>query len=172
MLALKGLIGEAKLNQVLRTLADRYRNSDEFEVTTLDFLDELYKVTPVAYHVLIDDWFKRVITYDLAIGETSYQELDNGQYEITLEVISNRFETNESGESLAIDVNEPISIGLFTEHPSEVSNETPILYLQPHQINQGKLEFKIVVDELPNYVSVDPYGTRNDENLIDNIVRL
>ena len=35
MLALRGLIGEQKLNQVLKILADKYRNQDEIDATSL-----------------------------------------------------------------------------------------------------------------------------------------
>ena len=75
MTALRDLIGEETRNSAIRKLADKYRDKVELEVTTLEFLNELYMVTPQEYHVLIDDWFKKVITYDLSIEDSSYKLL-------------------------------------------------------------------------------------------------
>ena len=118
------------------------------------------------------DWFKRVITYDLSAEEASYTKLENGTFEITLKVNAKRFETNESGAEVEILINEPISIGLFSSHPSQVSGNESILYLKPHQITQEKMEIKIIVDSLPKFVAIDPFGTRSDPNMNNNVLRL
>jgi len=172
MLALRDLIGEETLNHVLRKLADNHRDKTEFDVQSLEFLAELYQITPNEYHVLIDDWFKRVITYDLSAEEASYTELENGTFEITLNINAKRFETNENGAEVEISINEPISIGLFSTHPSQVSGNESIIYLKSHQITQKKMDLKIIVDRLPKYVAIDPFGTRSDPNLNNNVLRL
>jgi len=173
MLALRDLLGEEKLNSVLRSITDRHRHEfDEFNITTLDFIEELYQVTPSTQHALIDDWFKRVITYDLSVENRKYKQLKNGKFEISLQVLSKRFETQSDGSSKAISINEPIAIGFFSKHPSSVNKENEILYLKPHQIIKESMEIKIVLDKLPEYVSIDPYGTRCDEDFLNNVVRL
>ena len=52
MLALRDLIGEDQVNLVLKTITDRhrYRNSNKLEANTIEFLDEIYKVTPTHQH--------------------------------------------------------------------------------------------------------------------------
>ena len=171
MLSLKDVLGEAKLNSVLRTLIDRYRTNTEAQISTLDFLNELYIVAP-EYRTLIDDWFKKVITYDLSITDKSYKKLANNTYEVSLKVKAKRFKTLDKGEVISIDINEPIRIGLFDKHPKAITKEDSILYLKPHLINKETMEFKIIVNELPKYISIDPYGTRSDENIIDNVIKL
>ena len=172
MIALRDLVGEKKLNKVLRSIADRYRGDVEFSATSLELLDELYKVSPDENHVLIDDWFKRVITYDLSVADVSYRELDNGKFELTVIVNAKRFETQKNGEATPIDINEPIQIGLFEKHPSLMGKGGGTIYLQPHQISEHGQEIKVIVDELPNFVSIDPYGTRVEENMYDNVKML
>jgi ABC-type transport system involved in multi-copper enzyme maturation permease subunit len=172
MIALRDLIGEDTLNLVLRTIADRYRDDIQFSATSLEFLEELYKVSPQEHHVLIDDWIKRVITYDLSVEDVSHRELDNGKFELTMTVNAKRFEMQESGETTPIGINEPIQIGLFEKHPSLIGKDGGTIYLQPHQISEDGQEVKVIVDELPNYVSIDPYGTRVDENMYDNVKML
>ncbi|WP_299243629.1 M1 family aminopeptidase [uncultured Aquimarina sp.] len=172
MLALKELIGAEKIDAILQKIVSQYRNKEELEVVTLDFLKEVYQVTPAKYHTLVDDWFKRIITYDLSVEGTSYKELSNGQFEVVLDVVTKRFETKKQGEDAAISLDEPIQIGLFTKHPKEVGVGEQILYLEPHNFDNETSQIKIIVNELPVYVSIDPYGTRLDKNRIDNITRL
>ncbi|WKK64580.1 ABC transporter permease/M1 family aminopeptidase [Lutimonas zeaxanthinifaciens] len=172
MLALRDLIGEDQVNQVLKIMTDKYRNINQFELTTVEFLDEIYKVTPIKYHSLIDDWFKKVIIYDLAIDDSSYKKIDDGTYEISVNIKAKRFETKSSGEIEQIAINEPIKIGLFSTHPASVKDESSILYYESSNIHKQDTVVKIVVNELPKYISIDPYGTRSDENLTNNLFDL
>jgi len=171
MMALRDLIGEDKVNQVLKILTDRYRNFNKLEVNTIELLDEIYKVTPKEYHALVDDWFKKVITYDLGIEKSSYKELANGTYEISVKVKAKRFETLDSGEIKQISINEPIKIGVFNIHPSNLKDDNSILYYKSNTINKEEATFKIIVNKLPKYISIDPFGTRSDENFTDNTFR-
>jgi hypothetical protein len=169
MLALRDLIGEEKLNSVLKDITEANRYKNKLEVTTIDFLNALYKVTSEDKHHLIDDWFKKVITYDLKVDEASYKKLADGTFEVSATINSNRFETLDSGETKEIDLNEPIKIGIFTTHPSKVKDDTTVLYYESNTIRKGIQEFKIIVKEKPSFIAIDPYGTRSDENLVDNI---
>jgi hypothetical protein len=167
MSAIKELIGEKKLNKVLKKLVDDYQNKPV--ATTLNLIEELYKVTPKEHHKLINDWFKKVITYDLEIDEeSSYKELSNGTFEVTVKVKAKRFRTLSTGRVEQISIDEPIRIGVFTEHPSNVKDDSSILYYESNTFNTELTEIKIIVKEKPNYISIDPYGTRSDENLVDN----
>lgn len=172
MMALRDLIGEKQVNYVLKTITDNHRNINKLEANSVEFLDELYKVTPQEHHILIDDWFKKVITYDLSAEDSSYKSLKNGTFEVTVKVKAKRFETMDSGEMKQISINEPIKIGVFVKHPSFISKEDTIPYLESHQINKETMELKIIVDQLPKYIAIDPYGTHSDENFVNNIVDL
>ena len=170
--ALRDLIGEETINSVLKILMKKHRDQVDLDLTTLEFLSELYKVSPVQYHELINDWFKRVITYDLSIEESSYMALANGTYEITAKVKANRFETTGKEETSRIDINEPIKVGVFTEHPSDLKNDSGILYYESIIIDKEVSIIKIIVKELPKYIAIDPYGTRSDENFTNNLFDL
>ncbi len=172
LLALRDLIGEKQVNKVLKTITDKHRVINKLEANTVELLEEIYKVTPEHQHILVDDWFKRVITYDIGIEESSSKELANGTYEITVKVKTKRFETLDSGEIKQISIDEPIKIGIFTTHPSSVEDDSAILYYTSNQFNKEMTEIKIIVKEKPRYISIDPFGTRSDENLVDNISRL
>ncbi len=172
MLALKDLIGEDQINNIMKTLTDKYRSINKLEITSIEFLEEVYKHTPKEQHELVNDWFKKVITYDLGIEENiSYTALDNGSFEVTIQVKAKRFETVTEGGIQPIKIDEPIKIGVFTKHPSLVKSKTSLLHYQSHRINKEITEIKIIVHDKPAYISIDPYGTRSDQNLADNVMK-
>lgn len=172
MLALRDLLGEETVNSVLKTLIDKYGNKEQFELTSLLFLDELYNVSTPAQCALINDWFKKVITYDLSLEGAEVTALDNGKYEVAIQVSTKRFEANEEGEDEPIAINEPIVIGIFSEHPSTIKDESNILYLKPSHFDSTTSTISITVDELPKFVSIDPYSSRLDEDFVDNMKEL
>jgi len=166
MNAIREQIGEKQLNTALKRLVTKYRNEET--VTSLHFLEELYEVTPKEKHTLIDDWIKRVITYDLSIKEATYKKLNDNTYEVRLMLFVKRYQTN-NGKEDEIEINEPIQFGIFRAHPTDiidVTNET--LYLQSHTVNEKEKEYTFIVNEIPKYISVDPYFTKLDRNTSDN----
>jgi aminopeptidase N len=168
MIALRDLIGEETLNKAIRKFVDKYRGKVKLEVTSIEFLNEIYKVTPSKDHTLIDDWFKRVITYDLVIDDVKITNTIDGRFSIEIDIISKRFETLNDGSTKPIQIDEYIQIGVFSKHPKQFRlGDTPI-YLNNHHFDKEKSRITLILDEKPNYISIDPYGTRSDENLSDN----
>jgi hypothetical protein len=172
MTAIRDLIGEQTLNKVIEKLVAKQRDKVKLEVTTLEFLNGLYMVTEPKYHVLIDDWFKKVITYDLSIEKSSYKLLSDGTYEVSVMVKSKRFSTSDIGEMIPIAIKEPIKLGVFAEHPSNTKDESSMLYYESNQFSKELTELKFIVNKKPKYIAIDPFGTRSDENFSDNIMEL
>ncbi|MCX2744136.1 M1 family aminopeptidase [Mangrovivirga sp. M17] len=168
LMAVRELIGEEKMNKVMRMLIDRYHETDELKLTSLELIKELYKITPDTYHELINDWFKRIVRYDLSIDNVDITKTDNGKFRVAIKIKSDRYQLNGSGEEIKIDLNEPIPIGLFNGHPSTVKSDNDIIYYQAVDLKQGVQEIVIEVDEKPEYVVIDPYITRSDNNIYDN----
>jgi len=129
-------------------------------------------VAPKEYHRLITEWFKKVITYDLKVETASFQKLKNGRYEITIDILARRFETLKNGEIAEIPFNEPIEIGVFAKHPRQMDSDGDILYLKQNKVGKEHQLLKIIVGTKPRYIAVDPFGTRLDENRVDNITEL
>ncbi len=167
---LRSLIGEDQVNKALQNVLEKHHQTSE--VTSLDFLKELYAITPKNYHTLLEDWFKKVIVYDLRIINSTYKKLQDNTYEIEIITEAKRTRMLESGEEISIGIDEPIEIGLFTKHPNDFKLGDVPIYLKKHSITTGKQTFKIIVDTLPTYIGVDPFLTRLDESRIDNVKTL
>lgn len=164
--AIRELIGETALNRALKNLISKH-NIDA-TATSLNFLEELYKVSSKENHKLIDDWVKRIITYDLSIKTATYKKLKNNTYEVKVIVAAQRYLTNKNGKEDKININELINIAVYNSHPKDFTeNET--LYLKSHRINGEEIEFNCIVNEIPKYISIDPHFTRLDRTISDNI---
>lgn len=167
--SLRDLMGEEKLNATLRKLLEKFTRSTKHQVHILDFIDELYAVTPPEHHTLIDDWMKQIIRYELSVDGIQYKRLDNGQYEISAAILAKRFKTLPSGKEIAININEPIKIGCFNKHPKSIGKTDKIPYLEPHCIQDTLTTIKLTLDSLPRYITVDPFLTRPDRNYANNL---
>ena len=166
--AIRELIGEKMLNKALKNLVSKYNKGAT--ATSLNFLEELYLVTSKENRNLIDDWIKRVVTYNLSIKNASYKKLKNNTYEITATIFAIRFQTNSNGKEDEININELITIGVFKSDPKAFINEkAETLYLKSHQINKKEMKFSFIVNEIPKYINIDPYFTRLDRTISDNI---
>ena len=169
LLAISDLVGEEKLNVVLRKLIECYAQTTTYEVHTLHFLEELYKVTPEDYHQLIDEWMKQLIRYELKVEHTKYHQLENGKYKLTATISAKRFKTLPSGKEVVIGIDEPLKIGVFNQHPRDIEKTEEILFLKDYQIKDTLTEISLTLDTLPQYISIDPFLTRADRNYADNI---
>ncbi|SEB45123.1 ABC-type transport system involved in multi-copper enzyme maturation, permease component [Tenacibaculum sp. MAR_2009_124] len=169
--AVKELIGTEMLNKSIKTLLDTHKNETKPSVTSHDLIKAMYATTPEKYHKLIDDWFKRIITYDLTIEKVESKKLKSNEFETTLIIKAKRFEEQVGGNMLEIDIDEPIQIGVFNDHPS-IATTKDVLHLEHHLMNKSRQEIKIVTKEKPFCVAIDPYGTRVEERRVDNIKNL
>ncbi len=168
LMALRDLMGEEKLNAIIKTVTDRHRGQYRQSLTSLEFLNEVYKVTPPAQHALIDDWFKRVITYDLSVKDPKVTPLKDGRYEVSFTLKAQRLETQKDGSTKPIAINEPLMMGVFSKHPSDLRKGDKAFYLQTYHITQKETFIKFVLQERPGFVGVDPFGVQVDRDLGDN----
>jgi hypothetical protein len=166
--AIKELLGEKTLNNALKQLIEKHQY--KLSAITDDLLTTLMAVTKKQHKPLIQDWLTKVIEYDLAINKSIVNKLNDGRFEVEIELQALRLATNASGEVSEIAINEAINIALFNEHP-DLENTEP-LYFASHHINPAKTKIKLIVDEQPSFVMIDPNYTRLDKNLSDNIAKL
>ncbi len=168
MYAVKELIGEAALNKALKNLIDKYAYPQE-PATVNELLTELYAVTPPTQHELLNDWFKKIVTYDVSVEQADYKELDNGTYEVTITLKAEKWEEDGFGSKEKAEFSLPVKIGIFN---GDRFKEQHILYLKDQFIDAEITELSFIVEDKPTLVGIDPHHVLLDKNVSNNLKAL
>jgi hypothetical protein len=113
---------------------------------------------------LVDEWFKEITLYDNRLKEASYKELDNGKFEVTLNIESTKIKADSTGGETKTPINDWIDIGLFAD-----SDEKDLMYQKRVKFDQPEMQFTIIVDSLPAKAGIDPRHILIDRVYDDNI---
>ncbi|MFK7981312.1 MAG: M1 family aminopeptidase [Saprospiraceae bacterium] len=179
--AMSDYLGEDKFNGILSSYIDSVAFQEAPYTTSLEFVGMIAAATPDSLKYLIKDMFETITLYNNKVMKTESEELDNGQYKVTIDYHARKYRTNEKGRRVYADegmegyfeLNEKqdtvkslpladyIEIGVFGEDDKE-------LYLQKHKITNIFGSVEIIVDEAPEEVGIDPYNklidTQGDDN--------
>ncbi len=187
--ALSDYLGEDVLNGALR----RYIRSTQFQeapyTTSIEMVDEIRAVTPDSMQYLIKDMFETITLYKNRVVDVSSTELDNGKYAVEFTFEVTKYRNNDQGkryfsdnkmDSLSYqseDMRKPIyslpledyiDIGVFGEETVDDKSKEVELYLQRHKITEINNTVKIIVNQKPKEVGVDPFNKLIDTNSDDN----
>lgn len=171
MNAIRDLLGEDSLNQALRYLFDHHAYPNP-KASIADFEEQLFQLASPDQRQLLADWLSKVVIYDNKILSSSYQPLQPGGYEIRLQVEVHKMELKADGKLAEIPMEENVNIGLFQLHPDELVQFSEKDRYEKHALKTGRQEIRFQVQELPAYISLDPYLHLPDKNIYDNTVQL
>jgi ABC-2 type transport system permease protein len=180
--ALSDYLGEERFHEVLKTFIAQTKYQKPY-TTSIELVNLIENALPDSLKYLIEDMFYTVTLYDNAVDNAQFKKLDNGKYEVKIDVQARKFRIegkgkrnykNEEGESIKYqsdDLTSPIlSLPLADYIEIGIKNEKgEYLYLNKHQFQQIKNTITIVVDELPKSVGIDPLHKLVDVKSWDNL---
>ena len=162
--ALQDYIGEDKVNLAMKNFLEEYRYKKPPYPTSLDFLRHLEPQVPDSLNYVITDWFKEITLYDNRLKEANYKVLDNGKYEVTLEIESSKIKSDSLGNETQTSINDWIDVGFFMDDAEEQ------LYSQKRmKFNKEKSTIIMQLDSLPAKAAIDPRHILIDRVYKDNI---
>ncbi len=163
MYALQDYLGEETVNKSLANFIRRVGYQDPPYTCSLEYLEELRKVTPADKQYLIQDLFETITLYDLRAIEASAVKSGTGEYEVTLKVKTRKLRSGELGEETEVTLSEPIEIGIY-------GKDDKVIYLEKKLIKGGESEHKFTVKELPLKAGIDPVNKLIDRKPDDNVI--
>lgn len=95
-------------------------------------------------------------------------KLDNGKYEVTIQVSSGKLKADGQGKETEVALNDWMDIGAFAR-PEGQRKYGKTLYRKRVKIDQPKNTFTFIVDEKPDKAGIDPFRLLIDRNPEDNI---
>jgi hypothetical protein len=164
LMATRDLLGEQRVNGLLRELVEKEKGQPEFRLTSADLVNGLKEMAGPEEKGLLEQWLEQIVVYDIALETVTVREEQDGGF-----LIQGRFEASKTGGNSAEISCEPLPLGVFTVAPREVRDTAQILHWGNYAPGE---DFELRVTERPFYLSVDPYGTRTEQVRHDNTVRL
>lgn len=161
--ALSNYLGEELLNQTLKAYVDQVRFQEAPYTTSVELVDALKKVTPDSLQYLIEDLFETITLYDNKVKDVEITPLKNGQYQVDMTLLVNKYQTDGFGEIIdaALPLADYIDVGIFGEEGQE-------LYLRKHKFTQANTTLTIIVDQKPVAAGIDPFHVLIDREVGDN----
>ena len=113
---------------------------------------------------LITDWFKEITLYDNRLKEANYKKLDNGKYEVTLEIESSKIKSDSLGNETKTAINDWIDVGAFAD-----DDEENLIFEKRVKFNKAEMTFVFEIDSIPSKLAIDPRHLLIDRVYDDNI---
>ncbi|NRD23291.1 hypothetical protein HNV10_08560 [Winogradskyella litoriviva] len=162
--ALQDYIGEAKVNLAMKNFLEEYRYKKPPYPTSLDFIRHLEPQVPDSLKYLVTDWFKEITLYDNRLKEANYKKLDNGKYEVTLEIESSKIKSDSLGNETKANINDWIDVGFFMD-----DDEERLFSQKRIKFNKESTSITMQLDSLPVKAAIDPRHILIDRVYKDNI---
>jgi aminopeptidase N len=167
---LKDSVGEETVNRSLRRLLARYAFHGAPYASASDFVKILREESPPEAQDLITDLFERITLYDMKALDAHAKRLPDGRYAVRFTVLGRKLYADGLGVETEAPLSEPFEVGAFTVEPGKKGfTAQAVLDLERHPLVSGSQEVRLIVNEPPKWVGVDPYNKRIDRNSDDNL---
>ncbi|WP_338770656.1 M1 family aminopeptidase [Massilia sp. METH4] len=163
MYQLQDLVGEDRVNEVLRGLLKQhaYRGDPYPSVTAL--VDGLRAVVPPDRAYLIDDLFNAIVLYDNRALAATVQRRKDGRYEVRLTVHAAKLRADEQGAEREVPLGDLIDIGVDDKDGKPLLRERRL-------IERRETSFTLVVNGRPARAGIDPDNKLIDRKPDDNMI--
>jgi ABC-2 type transport system permease protein len=181
-------LGEKDFNNILKGYISEVAFQEPPYTTSIEFVDHIRRATPDSLQYLIKDMFETITLYNNRVNKVSSTELPNGKYEVEIDFNVAKYRTDNKGKRVyedtpgktlttgtdkkavkSLPLNDYVEVGIFGEKTKkgihEYDNE---IYLQRYKIDKIKNKVKIIVNQKPVEVGVDPYNKLIDTDSNDN----
>jgi hypothetical protein len=150
----KEMIGEQNVNKALQSLINDHALKEPPYATSMNALRAFKKVTPDSLQYLISDLFENITLFSNRIESANYKKINN-EYEVTLNVITEKYLADSLGKEKVIPVNDYMDVLIFGEKKSNSDAEN-ILFKKRIKIQGRENKFTFRVKELPLKAGLDP----------------
>jgi ABC-type transport system involved in multi-copper enzyme maturation permease subunit len=165
MYALQDLIGEDKVNGVLRKLRDETAYQGPPYPNATRFVQLLREAVPAEQQYVVDDWFESIVLYDNRAVKASAKAIDGGRWEVTLSTLTKKLRADELGKEQEVPFDDFIEIGVLSANDE-------IIKLEKRRIHQEQNSFTLVVSEKPGKAGIDPMNKLIDRKPKDNVLKV
>ncbi|HAT30048.1 MAG TPA: hypothetical protein DCW29_04115 [Janthinobacterium sp.] len=163
MYQLQDVLGEDKINGVLRELLARHAHAGAPYPSVTVLIDALRKITPAPQAYLIDDLFNAIVLYENHAVSASAHKRADGKYEVSLSVHASKVRAGELGEEKEVPLKDWIDIGIDDKDGNSLLRERRL-------IDKKDRSFTLLVSGKPARAGIDPDNKLIDRKPDDNMM--
>lgn len=168
MYALKDYLGEDVMNSILSEFIDDHGFKGPPYPTTKDLIAKIRQAAGPEHQSLITDLFEKIVLFDLRAEDSEFRELEDGSFEVTINVSAKKFEADGEGQETEVTVDSLLDIAVLGE--KDPDTEIPeVLLVEKRRVVSGDQSFVITVTEKPVSIGIDPFNKMIDRNPEDNV---
>lgn len=162
MYLLQDLVGEDKINGVLRNVLEQHGYSSSPYPSANVLVDALRAAVPEDKAYLIDDLFERIVLYENRVVSATATKRVDGKYLVTLQARAGKMRSDEVGRESAALLNDYIEFGVDGAEGVPLVRERRLVY-------GPEISVTLVVDSLPVRAGIDPDNKLIDRKPSDNM---
>lgn len=183
--AMSDYLGEKHFNNLLKTYIQKVAFQEPPYTTSVEFVNHLRAGTPDSLQYLIRDMFETITLYNNKVESVTSKALPNGKYQVDIAFQVIKYRTDEKGKRVyeeggksglkegkkkeSLPLSDYIEIGVFGEKEKKGNYEYEReIYLKKVKVNRISNSIRIIVNEKPIEVGVDPYNKLIDTDSNDN----
>ncbi|OBV39007.1 ABC transporter permease/M1 family aminopeptidase [Janthinobacterium psychrotolerans] len=162
MYLLQDIVGEDKINGVLRALLQDHRQAPPYASVTA-LIDGLRQVTPPAQAYLIDDLFENIVLFDNRALAATARKLADGNYEVGITVQAGKIHAGAQGEEQEAPLRDLIEIGVDDKDGNALLRERKL-------VTGKQASYTVIVRGRPAKAGIDPDNKLIDRKPGDNMI--
>ncbi|HEX3700115.1 MAG TPA: M1 family aminopeptidase [Phenylobacterium sp.] len=173
MYRLQDEIGEAKVNQALRSFLAAHAFKPAPYPTAAELVADFRAVAPADKQQLITDLFEKITLYDLKTRSAAASRRPDGRWDVTITVEAKKLYATGQGKETEAPLDEAVDVGVFTAEPGKAKfSAKDVLSMQHLPIRSGVQTYTVTVAKKPLWAGVDPYNKMIDRNSDDNDIKV
>ncbi|MBC6367740.1 M1 family aminopeptidase [Algoriphagus sp. AK58] len=138
-----------------------------------DLYRHLEAVTPDSVKYYLEDTWNKITLYDNKAESVTAKKIGEGEYEVTLNLRSQKLYADETGKESNADYQaDYIDVGVFAAEDKDENGRTRVnpLYIQKHKIKPGQSTITVKIKGEPVKAGIDPYNKLIDRIPDDNTI--
>lgn len=160
-------VGNKKVNMALKALLEKFKRREPPLPTTMDLYAELQEVTPDSLQYLLHDLLAENTFWDLHSGTTKARPLENGNWNVNLNLKVTKTTVDEEGKVREVQVKDYIEVAVYGKKENNTRGD--LLFKGKQFITSSNELIEIEVSKEPGFVEVDPNHLLMDKKISDNI---
>jgi hypothetical protein len=163
MYQLQDILGEDKVNAVLKSLLVKHAfNTAPYPSVTV-LVDALRRIAPPEQAYLIDDLFNSIVLHDNRALSATARKRPDGKYEVTLKVHASKLRADGLGAEKEVPIHDLIDVGVDDKDGNSLLRERKL-------VTQKEGSYTLVVNGRPAKAGIDPDNKLIDRKPDDNMI--